>query len=93
MRKFYEYFSLKLVCFFLNFSLLSLQATKAEKNNLKVHVNNVRIRHNIFHLREKKSQKSFHQSAHGLRTPNEGITQRNMKFWSNVADKICFGCT
>ena len=92
MRKFYEYFSLKLVCFFLNFSLLNLQA-KAEKNNLKVHVNNVRIRHNIFHLREKKSQKSFHQSAHGLRTPNEGINQRNLKFWANVADKICFGRT
>ena len=29
---------------------------------------------------------------HGLRTPNEGINQRNLKFWANVADKICFGC-
>ena len=30
---------------------------------------------------------------HGLRTPNEGITQRNLKFWADVADKICFGGT
>ena len=30
---------------------------------------------------------------HGLRTPNEGINQRNLKFWANVADKICFGST
>ena len=32
-------------------------------------------------------------SAHGLRTPNEGINQRNLKFWADVADKICFGRT
>ena len=30
---------------------------------------------------------------HGLRTPNEGINQRNLKIWANVADKICFGRT
>ena len=27
-------------------------------------------------------------SGHGLRTPNEGINQRNMKFWADVADEI-----
>ena len=27
---------------------------------------------------------------HGLRTPNEGINQRNLKIWADVADKICF---
>ena len=32
-----------------------------------------------------------HVSHHGLRTPNEGINQRNLKIWPNVADKICFG--
>jgi hypothetical protein len=32
-------------------------------------------------------------SFFGLRTPNEGIIQRNMKIWANVADKICFGHT
>ena len=31
--------------------------------------------------------------AHGLQTPNEGINQRNLKIWANVADKICFSCT
>ena len=25
---------------------------------------------------------------HGLRTPNEGINQRNLKIWADVADKI-----
>jgi hypothetical protein len=25
---------------------------------------------------------------HGLRTPNEGINQRNLKNWADVADKI-----
>ena len=27
-------------------------------------------------------------SAHGLRTPNEGINQRNLKIWADVADKL-----
>ena len=27
--------------------------------------------------------------VHGLRTPNEGINQRDLKIWANVADKIC----
>ena len=31
-------------------------------------------------------------TIHGLRTSNEGINQRNLKFWADVADKICFGC-
>ena len=30
---------------------------------------------------------------HGLRTPNEGINQRNLKIWADVADKTCFGRT
>ena len=30
---------------------------------------------------------------HGLRTPNEGIIQGNLKCWADVADKICFGRT
>ena len=29
-------------------------------------------------------------TIHGLRTPDEGINQRNLKFWANVADTICF---
>ena len=32
-------------------------------------------------------------SDHGLRTPNEGINQRYLKKWADVADKICFGRT
>ena len=32
-------------------------------------------------------------SKHGLRTPNEGIYQRYLKNWADVADKICFGHT
>jgi hypothetical protein len=30
---------------------------------------------------------------HGLRTPNEGINQRDLKNWADVADKICLGRT
>ena len=30
---------------------------------------------------------------HGLRIPNEDINQRNLKFWADVADKMCFGRT
>ena len=30
---------------------------------------------------------------HGLRTANEGINQRYLKNWADVADKICFGHT
>ena len=34
-----------------------------------------------------------HTGLHGLRTPNEGINQRNLKNWADVGDKICFGRT
>ena len=27
-------------------------------------------------------------AAHGLRTPNEGINQRNLKIWADVADML-----
>ena len=30
---------------------------------------------------------------HVLRTANEGIIQRYLKIWADVADKICFGRT
>ena len=32
-----------------------------------------------------------HGPGHGLRTPNKGISQRNLKIWADLADKICFG--
>ena len=35
----------------------------------------------------------FYENNHGLRTPNEGRNQRNLKMWADVADKICFGRT
>ena len=31
--------------------------------------------------------------SHGLRTSNEGINLRNLKFWANVADNICLSST
>ena len=31
--------------------------------------------------------------CYGLRRPNEGINQRNLKYLADVADKICFGRT
>ena len=35
----------------------------------------------------------FHALEHGLRTSNEGINQKYLKNWADVADKICFGRT
>ena len=32
---------------------------------------------------------SINDKDHGLRTPNEGINQRYLKNWADVADKIC----
>jgi len=34
-------------------------------------------------------KKGFDQRHHGLRTANEGINQRYLKNWADVADKIC----
>ena len=33
-------------------------------------------------------KEAFNYLEHGLRTPNEGINQRYLKNWANVADKI-----
>ena len=49
-----------------------------------------------FHKLVKQTQIYFTFSAslinkHGLRTPNEGKNQRNLKIRADVADKICFG--
>ena len=40
---------------------------------------------------KKKITFFFDLQNHGLRTPNEGKNQRNLKIWADVADKICFG--
>ena len=40
-----------------------------------------------------KALQRFDGVNHGLRTPNEGINQRNLKIWAEMADKICFGRT
>ena len=39
------------------------------------------------------SNTNSNDTNHGLRTPNEGINQRYLKNWADVADKICFGLT
>ena len=43
--------------------------------------------------RAKTTYKTWHYPDHGLRTPNEGINQRNLQNWADVADKLCFGRT
>ena len=35
----------------------------------------------------------MHVLYHGLRTPNKGINQRDLKNWDDEVDKICFGPT
>ena len=42
--------------------------------------------------RVEKNMKIISKCTHGLRIPNEGINQRNLKIWADVADKICLGC-
>ena len=51
----------------------------------------------FFFVRAKYSEKwqnhakicILHKIDHGLRTPNEGKKQRNLKIRADVADKIC----
>ena len=58
----------------------------AQKMNLfKVHSNDF----NYLSLIALDSFQFFISSYHGLRTPNEGINQRYLKKWADVADKIC----
>ena len=47
----------------------------------------------IYPLIQLDDRCTHYNSLHGLRTPNEGTNQRNLKFWADVADKICFGRT
>ena len=42
---------------------------------------------------KKEIDRKSHPFTHGLRTSNEGINQRSLKIWADVADKICFGRT
>ena len=72
---------------YLNWSLLVVtKRIPSFENNSK----------NILWTKRKKWTKfsiSGHCVCHGLRTPNEGINQNNLKFWADVADKICFSRT
>jgi hypothetical protein len=49
--------------------------------------------HNTFSEQKIITTLTRHAVYHGLRTPNEGINQRYLKNWANVAVKICFGRT
>jgi hypothetical protein len=42
---------------------------------------------------EKQIMVIYLEINHGLRKINEGINQRNLKIWADVADKIGFGHT
>ena len=42
---------------------------------------------------KKSNLTSEKRLKHELQTPNEGIHQRNLKIWADVADKICFSHT
>ena len=47
----------------------------------------------ILKISRKDYEEFFIGLGHEQRTPNEGINQRYLKNWADVADKICFGCT
>ena len=61
-----------------------------ENNNIFLKRINIRDLSRFF---DQVGHRTTNASIHGLRTPNEGINQRNLKFWADVADKICFGRT
>ena len=42
---------------------------------------------------KKEIDRKSHPFTHRLLTSNEGINQRNLKIWADVADKICFSRT
>ena len=46
-----------------------------------------------FYIKHHRQNGDCYCWYHGLRTPNEGINQRYLKNWADVADKICFGRT
>ena len=48
----------------------------------------------LLHLKSQVVRPNFLKGwKQGLRTPNEGIDQRYLKNWADVADKIRFGRT
>ena len=56
-------------------------------------VEKLRMGNKLFNWKVRTLMKTANASGHGLRTPNEGIIQRYLKNWADVADKICFGRT
>ena len=52
-----------------------------------------RVAQKVAQIVARSMKASTNDLEHGLRTPNEGINQRNLKIWADVADKICFGRT
>ena len=66
--------------FFLFFSPSGMPATVC------VHLNSVELPRRV----EQQNHVTDHPpdvGHHGLRTPNEGINRRNLKFWADVADE------
>ena len=47
----------------------------------------------LFILMDSRLVLELVHAVHGLRTPNENMNQRNLIFWADVADKICFSRT
>ena len=60
---------------------------------MRYEIRNIHILHSKNTRQAKMKHFMLNKFSHGLRTPNEGITQRNLKIWADVADKICFGRT
>ena len=69
---------------------LSLPSCKIEK--LLVEYGITHLEQNIMLLGRMCSELCCPKN-HGLRTPNEGIDQKYLENWADVADKICFGRT
>ena len=56
-----------------------------------VYCNFAHVTHLAFGVRIFKSAAALCMHLpHGLRTPNKGINQRDLKIWAGVTNKICF---
>ena len=65
---------------------LSSKSVK-DNNNLKLNCcNSDQLHSALSHLNQRRGNNVL---GHGLRTPNEGMNQRYLKNWADMADKIC----
>ena len=70
-----------------------ISGTRSKFSNKCVKFWQTGIQKHVCKQRKKSCVMFYRFRDHGLRTPDEGINQKNLKFWVDVADEMCFGST